>query len=205
MKELLQLPAEFDYNLLMYALRGYKKPKDKARSLIQSQDIIRVKKGIYVLGPGYNSPYNTHVLANMIYGPSYITGQTALSYWGLIPERVEQVINMTFKRKKRFPTPVGDFSYLYCRKSVYPIGVKLENVGEGKKIFIASPEKALCDLVAVQSHLRLKGDLKEFLDLMRLDDAFFEGCNHVLLDEISSRYGKPNVRRLTTHLRDIHV
>ena len=154
MKRLLQLPAEFDYNLLIYALRDYRKPRDKIRNLIQNQDIIRVKKGIYVLGVGYGKPYDKHVLANMIYGPSYITAQTALSYWGLIPERVELVISMTFKRKKLFSTPVGNFSYLYCQKKAYSIGVKLEEVGDGKKIFIASPEKGLCDLFASQTHLR---------------------------------------------------
>jgi len=205
MKRLIQLPAEFDYNLLMYALRDYRKPKDKIRNLIQNQDIIRVKKGIYVLGVGYGKPYDKHVLANMIYGPSYITAQTALSYWGLIPERVELVISMTFKRKKLFSTPVGDFSYLCCQKRAYSIGFKLEEVGGGKRIFIASPEKALCDLFAPQTHLRSQGDVKEFLKMMRLDEAFFEDCNHFLLEEINTSYGKPSVRQLITYLKGRHV
>jgi hypothetical protein len=88
MKRLIQLPAEFDYNLLLHALRDYKKPRDKIRGLTRDKDIIRVKKGLYVLGNDYNKPYNRFVLANLIYGPSYITGQTALAFWNMIPERV---------------------------------------------------------------------------------------------------------------------
>lgn len=205
MKNLIQLPAEFDYNLLMYALKDYRKPRDKIRNLIKSQDIIRVKKGIYVLGAEYGKPYNKYVLANMIYGPSYITAQTALSYWGLIPERVELMISITFKRKKSFSTPVGNFSYLYCKKQAYNIGVKLENVGDGKKILIASPEKALCDLFAFQHHLHTRKDVKEFLELLRLDDDFFESYNPFLLEEINLAYGKPGVRQLTAFLKDAYV
>ncbi len=79
MKELLQLPTEFDYPLLMHALRKYQKPRDKVRNLIQHGEIIRIKKGVYVLGPYYQKPYNKYVLANMLYGPSYVTAQSALS------------------------------------------------------------------------------------------------------------------------------
>lgn len=201
----MHLPAEFDYTLLMHALREYQKPRDKVRSLIRTQDIIRIKKGIYVLGPEYNKPYSKYVLANMVYGPSYITAQTALSYWGLIPERVELIISMTCKRKKIFETQIGDFSYLYCKKNAYITGVKLEDTGDGKKFFIASPEKALCDLFAHQNDLYSQKDIKECLDTMRIDEVFWENCNHLLLEKISANYGKPIVRRLTAFLRDSHV
>ena len=143
MKDLIQLPAEFDYNLLLHALRGYKKPRDKIRGLIKNNDILRVKKGLYVLGKEYNKPYNKYILANQIYGPSYITGQTALAFWNMIPERVELIISMTTKRKKLFETPVGRFFYLYCNKKVFNIGINLEHAGDQKKFLIASPEKAL--------------------------------------------------------------
>lgn len=205
MKNLIRFPAEFDYTLLMHALRDYRKPRDKIRSLMQSKDIIRVKKGLYVLGKDYNKPYNMYVLANMIYGPSYITAQTALSYWGLIPERVELVISMTSKRKKHFATPVGDFSYLFCQKKVFNIGIKLEEAEDKKNFFIAAPEKALCDILAFQSHLRSQEDLKDFLDLMRLDEFFFKNYNYSLLEKISANYRKPSVRLLIAYMKDNHV
>lgn len=205
MKRLVQFPAEFDYTLLMHALRDYRKPRDKIRSLMRNQDIIRVKKGLYVLGKGYNKPYNKYVLANMIYGPSYITAQTALSYWGLIPERVELVISMTSKKKKHFETPVGDFSYLFCQRKVFNTGIKLGEAEDKKNFLIAAPEKALCDILASQFHLRSQEDLKDYLDLMRLDESFYNNYNYSLLEEISNNYRKSGVKLLLAYMKDNHV
>ncbi len=91
------------------------------------------------------------VLANLIYGPSYISLEYALQYWGLIPERVETVTSITGKRNKFFTTPLGNFSYRYLHKSKFIQGVLLVKSrfsglpGEGgveTGFFIASAEKA---------------------------------------------------------------
>jgi hypothetical protein len=205
MNRLIQLPAEFDYNLLLYVLRDYKKPRDKIRGLIQGNDIIRVKKGIYVLGRDYNKPYNKYVLANLLYGPSYITGQTALSFWNLIPERVELMISMTTKRKKLFETPVGKFSYLYCPKRAFSIGIKLEDAGDEKKFLIASPEKALCDIVATQNHLATQKEMNEFIELMRLDSSFYDKLDYSLLEEIKAGFRRQRLKLLLNCLKESHV
>lgn len=205
MKNLLQFPAEFDYNLLLHALRDYKKPRDKIRGLIRNKDIIRVKKGLYVLGREYNKPYNKFVLANLIYGPSYITAQTALAYWNLIPERVELIISMTTKRKKQFETPVGRFSYLYCPESIFNMGVRLEAAEDQKKFLIASPEKALCDTTAMQTHISTKKEMKEFLALMRLEDSVIKDLDLSLLEEINTGYQRQSIKRLIPWLKERHV
>jgi len=205
MKNLIQLPAEFDYNLLLHALRDYKKPRDKIRGLLKDKDIIRVKKGLYVLGKAYNKPYNKFVLANLIYGPSYITGQTALAFWNMIPERVELFISMTMKRKKQFETPVGRFSYLYCPKKVFNIGVQLEDAGDQKRFLIASPEKALCDMTAMQTHILTKREMKEFLELMRLDYSVYKDLDLSLLEEIKTGYRRQSIKLLLNCLKEDYV
>jgi hypothetical protein len=205
MNNLIQLPAEFDYNLLLHALRDYKKPRDKIRSLIQNKDILRVKKGLYVLGKAYNKPYNKFVLANLIYGPSYITGQTALAFWDMIPERVELIISMTAKRKKQFETQVGRFSYLYCPKAAFNIGIRLEDAGDQKNILIASPEKALCDITAAQPHISTKNEMKEYLELMRLDYSGGRNLEISLLEEISAVYGRQGIKLLVNCVKEGHV
>lgn len=205
MKNLIQLPPEFDYNLLLQALQDYKKPRDKIRNLIQAEDIIRIKKGLYILGKDYGKPYNKYVLANLIYGPSYITGQTALSFWNLIPERVDLVISMTAKKRKQFETPAGRFTYLYCPAAVFGIGVRLRDAGDGKHFLIASPEKALCDTAAAQPHLTTKKDMGEFLELMRLDPVFYENLQFSLLDEIKAGYRRRSVTALIRCLKERHV
>lgn len=205
MKNLIQLPAEFDYNLLLYALRDYKKPRDKIRGLVKDKDIVRVKKGLYVLGKAYNKPYNTFVLANLIYGPSYITGQTALAFWNMIPERVELIISMTTKRRKQYETPVGRFSYLYCPKTVFSIGIKLEDAGDQKNVLMASPEKALCDITAPKTHISTKKEMKEFLELMRLDFSVYENFDFSLLEKIQAGYRRQSIKLLIRCLRDSYV
>ncbi len=205
MKNLIQLPAEFDYNLLLHALRDYKKPRDKIRGLIKNKDIVRVKKGLYVLGKEYNKPYNKFVLANLIYGPSYITGQTALAFWNMIPERVELIISMTTKRKKQFETPVGRFSYLYCPKKAFNIGIQLEDAGDQKKFLIASPEKALCDMTATQTHISTQKEMKEFLELMRLDYQCYQELDFSLLEEIKTGYRRQSIKLLLNCLKEDHV
>jgi len=205
MKNLIQLPAEFDYNLLLYALRDYKKPRDKIRGLVKDKDIVRVKKGLYVLGKAYNRPYNKLVLANLIYGPSYITGQTALAFWNMIPERVELIISMTTKRKKQYETPIGRFSYWYCPKTVFSIGIKLEDAGDQKKILIASPEKALCDITAPKTHISTKKEMKEFLELMRLDFSVYEKLDFSLLEKIKAGYRRQSIKLLIRCLKDGYV
>ena len=205
MKNLIQLPSEFDYNLLLHALRDYKKPRDKIRSLLKDKDITRVKKGLYVLGKEYNKPYNKFVLANLIYGPSYITAQTALAFWNMIPERVELMISMTAKRKKEFETPIGRFSYLYCPKKVFNIGIQLEDTGDQKKILIASPEKALCDITAMQTHISTENEMKEFLELMRLDYSVYKKLDLPLLEKIKTGYGRQSIRLLVNCLKENYV
>lgn len=205
MKELIQLPAEFDYNLLLNALRDYKKPRDKIRGLIRDKDIIRVKKGLYVLGRDYNKPYNKFVLANLIYGPSYITGQTALAFWNMIPERVELMISMTTKKKKQFETPIGRFSYLYCPKTAFSIGVQLEDAGDQKKFLIASPEKALCDITAAQTHISTRNEMTEFLELMRLDFSIYKSLDFSLLEEIKAGYHRQSIKLLLHCVKDSYV
>jgi hypothetical protein len=205
MKSLIQLPSEFDYNLLLHVLRDYKKPRDKIRGLLKNNDIIRVKKGLYVLGKEYNKPYNKFVLANLIYGPSYITAQTALAFWNMIPERVELIISMTAKRKKRFETPVGRFSYLYCPQKVFNIGIQLEDAGDQKKFLIASPEKALCDMTAIQTHLSTKNEMREFLELMRLDYSVMKKPDLSLLEKIKTGYRRKSVKLLVDCLKEDYV
>jgi hypothetical protein len=97
---------EFDYQALLDGLREYDCPRDKITALLKKGMIIRVKKGIYIFGESYRRrPFSRELLANMIYGPSYISLDTALHHHGLIPERVEAMMSVTEGRGRRFFTP----------------------------------------------------------------------------------------------------
>jgi len=86
-----------DYSYLMDLLKSYQSPRDKISRMIMKKEIIPVKKGLYVLSPEFGKPIDLKVVANLIYGPSYISLEYALSYWGLIPEKVEEVTSITNK------------------------------------------------------------------------------------------------------------
>jgi hypothetical protein len=137
---------EIDYQFLLSLLSNYSRPRDKISGWLKSGDLIRVKKGLYVFGKHIAlSPYTHGVLANLIYGPSAISLQYALSFYGLIPERVTTITSITNKRNKSFSTPVGEFTYKYLSQNKYPVEIELMNNTVTNHFLIASPEKALCD------------------------------------------------------------
>jgi len=136
---------EFDYPALMSALADYANPRSKVTSLLRKGVIVRVKKGLYVFGDEFRRrPFSRELLANLIYGPSYVSLDYALAYHGLIPERVTAVTSVTTKRERRFTTPVGLFIYRRTPKTSFHLG--LERVERDDLSFlIASPERALAD------------------------------------------------------------
>jgi len=112
----------FDYQYLSHRLRQYRSPRVKIGLMLKKKEIVRIKKGLYILPEKYGGKLDKILLSNLIYGPSYVSFEYALSYWGLIPEKVEVVTAVTNKRKKRFQTPAGAFSYRYLNTRIFPVG-----------------------------------------------------------------------------------
>src|SRR4030042_3425690 len=95
-----RIPAEiFDYQTLTDVLKGLSSPRDKITDMVRQGIIIRVKKGLYVFGDKYRRhPYSRELLANLVYGPSYVSLDYALAYYGIIPERAEALPSVTVGR-----------------------------------------------------------------------------------------------------------
>jgi len=99
---------ELDYGFVMECLKGYKNPRVKLNHLLKIKALIRVKKGIYVFGSHFSRrPYSPEVLANIIYGPSYVSLEWACQYYRLIPEKVTTVTSITTQRSRKFQTPMN--------------------------------------------------------------------------------------------------
>jgi predicted transcriptional regulator of viral defense system len=96
------------------------------------------------------SPFRTEpfLLANQIFGPSYVSFDSALSYYGLIPERVYEITSATIRASKRFATPGGSFSFIRLPLPYYSFGIQSLEIVREQHILIASPEKALFDKIA---------------------------------------------------------
>ena len=109
-------------------------------------------EGMLKGGPAFVGPANDgaviipFLIANHLYGPSYVSMHTALRHYGLIPERVYLTQSMTIKHSRSFDTPIGRFSYYSCPTNYFPIGIQQESQ-EGVTYLVATPEKALCDLI----------------------------------------------------------
>ena len=119
---------------------------DKARRLEQQGRIIRLKRGLYVRSANDGAVIIPFLIANHLYGPSYVSMHTALRHYGLIPERVYLTQSMTIKHSRSFDTPIGRYSYYSCPTNYFPIGIQQESQ-EGVTYLVATPEKALCDLI----------------------------------------------------------
>lgn len=152
-----------------------KRGNQKIRLLERDRQIIRLKKGLYVCNPEITGKIlSTELIANHLYTPSYVSMSSALRYYGLIPEAVYTKQSMTLKHSKDFDTPLGRFEYTHISKKAFSVG--LTNIRkDGYAFVIATPEKALCDLIANSPNVNLRylKDAVTYLEddiRMELDD-----------------------------------
>jgi hypothetical protein len=196
---------EFDYQTLLGALEAYARPRDKISDLLKKGIIIRVKKGLYVFGEAYRkAPYSKEILANLMFGPSYISLEYALQYHGLIPERVEAVTSVTTGRSRRFLTPVGLFTYRRISLDAFRVGMDRKEIGEKRAFLIATPEKALADKIYTDrgSGIRTKKMMYTYLENdLRIDPAGLMKLKPETLDIIAQRYRSKKIQLLSNLIR----
>ena len=172
----------------MEELNAYASPRSKLTRLIKSGDLIQVRRGLFV----DDRSTSLRSLAPVVYGPSYISFQSALAMWNLIPERVPVMICATFNKNKdkAYHTPLGEFQYRYLPNAVYPYGIQLEKE-HGMGYLIASPEKALCDMVYKVPSLHTVADIDAYL----LEDLRMEHEELVKFDQEFINFIAPRYRR----------
>ncbi len=185
--------------MLLEELKEYASPANKLARLVAAGEYVQVVKGIYET----DSTVPAHLLAGSIYGPSYISFDYALSYYGLIPETVYTVTCATFekKKKKKYVTPFGNFTYRDVPAAAFPLGLNL--VAEGDYYFrIAKPEKALCDKLYTLPPVANIDEMEELLltDL-RIDEGEMEKLNRKLIESYIDYYRSTNIKKLSTYLR----
>ena len=172
------------------AMPDYNFIQNKICSMEHNGQLIRLRRGLYVQPPSVTGKIiSLELVANHIYSPSYVTGLYALRYYGLIPELVYTVTSATTGLSKRFVNKLGTFEYRRFASDYYHIGIKIQN-GDSCSFLIASPEKALCDLICMTSHLNLRymretmayleEDLRLDMDaFFNMDKSVFEQCAQV--------------------------
>lgn len=180
-------------------LKDYVNPAAKIARMVKAGEIVRIKQGLYETDPQAEGV----LLAEAIYGPSYLSFEFALSYHGLIPETVYQYTSATFEKKriKLFETPFGVFSYRDVPSSAFPLGVQLILLGENS-FRLATPEKALCDELYKLPPCANRTELGQLLfDDLRIDKEALLGLNLAELKDLASLYQTKNHKLLKSWIR----
>ena len=179
--------------------KEYSNINNKISREIKSGKLHRIIKGLYETDsttPGY-------LLASTIYGPSYISFEYALSYYGLIPERVTTITCATFdkKKKKEYHTDFGVFTYRDVPAAVYSEGVFLKTE-DNYSYQLATPEKALCDKLYTLSPLSNYANLENMLfSDLRIDEEVFNKLDVDKISKFSELYHSRNVVLLARYMR----
>lgn len=184
--------------MILEELHQYASPADKLSRLVKQGKYIPIVKGLYETNhtvPGY-------LLAGSIYGPSYLSFEFALAYYGLIPEAVYTFTSATLKKKKKkiFKTAFGVFTYRDIPAPAYSYGVNIRVEGAYSYI-IASPEKALCDQLYKVEGIKNYQELGHLLwDDLRIDEQELQKLNVDDVSVLAQKYGSTNVRKLSRWL-----
>lgn len=194
------LPLNIFSHEMIYSLleKSISNVNEKISNLVKNKELIRLKKGFYTFSKLYQTkPIDLLSVANTLYSPSYVSFDYALSYYGMIPERVSEVTSATSKNEKLFDTPIGRFSYKKVSLEAYSLGIDwiYDDIDGGR--FIATAEKALCDKIKYDRGIGTltQASMIEYLKYdLRIDISI--PLNYELIEIIATAYKSRNLKTL---------
>lgn len=194
--ELVGDEAVFETALL---LAGDVDPNDVRRQLsrwVTAGRLYQLRRGLYALAPPFQKVKpHPFLIANRMVRGSYVTCQSALAFYGLIPEYTPVTISVTTARPARWQTPLGVFEFRHIKPEML-FGYRLLEVSAGQRVFVATPEKALLDLI----YLQPRGDAPDYLRELRLQNL--DRLNYDTLRASASRAG-PKLRRAVERIVEL--
>lgn len=183
--------------------KNYTDVNGKIKRDIDKGFLFPLVRGIYET----NSHTDGFLLASYIYGPSYLSFEYALSFHNIIPERVVVYTNATFnKRKSKFyQNHFGLFTYKDVSKDAFPFMVKVYEE-DSYVYFIASPEKALCDLLYIKKPVSSMRELKMVLfEDLRISRDVFDQLDFEDILFLSSKYISNNIKYLKKYIESEYI
>jgi predicted transcriptional regulator of viral defense system len=183
-----------------FLLAGTRAPEAVRRQLdrwVRSGRILMLRRGVYtVREPHARQQLHPFVAANALQKASYVSLQSALSHYGLIPEHVPVVTSVTTRRPETIETPIGSFSFRHLSAKLF-FGFGEIEVAPGQLARVAGPEKALIDLL----YLTSGSDDPNYLEELRLEwDA---GFDVQAFSQAAERSGSRKVQRAASRLRKL--
>ena len=186
----------FDTGLL---LAGPVNPAQVQRQLsrwVRAGRVLQLRRGLYALAPPWRKRIpHPFLVANRLAPGAYVSGLSALAFAHAIPEHVAEVTSITSGRPHSRNLPLGRFSFRHLKAGLR-FGYRQTELGNSQQAFVATPEKALLDLV----HLQPGGDDRVYLQELRLN---FEALRLEALDALASRCGTPKLLRAVRQVRQL--
>lgn len=189
-------------DMLIYEYRNYSNIYNKIAYEEKNNNLIKLKRGLYET----NKNADPLTIANVLLSPSYISFETALAYYGMIPERVYAIKSATFKKnkKKEYKNNFGLFLYQDVNLNAYPYDVNQIEI-DGVKVMMASKEKALLDLLSVISPRNNKKELTDLLfDDLRIDEVLFDELDKDKIIKLCELYSSKTLKILKKYLEAKH-
>ena len=182
-QQLDDLPA-FNLNDIRKIDPGFYKPQ---LTYWQEKGWVKpIAGGYYAFGDVQVNQNLLYFIANKIIQPSYISLESALAYYQIIPERVYGVTSVTSKKTSQFESDWGIFSYRSVKPNLM-FGYKVLRSNPGEVVLMASLEKAILDYLYLNSHI----DSLEDFEGLRWDQEALVGLRHnATFDSMLSRFGK---------------
>ena len=178
---------------------NYSNPLDKIKRDADSGVIFRLTRGLYET----DKHTDPHLLAAPILSPSYLSFDWALSYYGLIPERVVAITSASLKERKNktFINMFGRYEYSDITVNAFSEGLTYLEQGD-YIVKIATKEKAICDSLSKWRVVKNTDELKELLfEDKRIDEDEFASCDFELMSRLASLYNKTNLDLLKKLIR----
>ena len=181
-------------------LAGERRPADVRRQVdrwVKSAKVIQLRRGVYMLNEPYvkSSPH-PFIVANMLKKASYVSLQSALAHYGMIPEFVPVTTSVTTGRPETLSTPAGRFQFRHVATSLFSGFAEIE-VAPGQHALLATPYKALVDLLYLVPH----SDNADYLRELRL--TRFAAFDDAALALEADRSGSRKVARAVARLGDL--
>lgn len=129
--------------------------------------LIRLRQGYFAFAEYLRKPDFALYIANRIYRPSYISLHTALSFYGIIPESVVQITSVSSLKTMFFENSFGEYTFKSIRSDLM-FGYKPHLIADDRTLLLATPEKALLDLLYLYPFY----DSLEELEELRLDEDY---------------------------------
>lgn len=198
-KELIPLDIFTETDISTLFPKGGNSRYGAVKRAIAKGEIVHLRRGLYCLAEKYHRrPLNLFTIAQKIYGPSYISFESALSYHGLIPEAVRTTTSATVKRSRNFTTPVGVFSFTFVPASPFMEGV--ERLFDGADpFFMASPLKAIADYV--YANRKNWNGAQPLVESLRIDEDFFDKLSLKEIEDISVLYASKRISKFMAGLK----